>query len=436
MTVDYRALIEPLAIRFWGQPNRAQSTATVLRFGTNGSKSVDKIKAIWFDHEAGQGGGVVELVRREVPTDEPGKWIADEYPEYADRGNGADRGQGKLGDFVEAYDYRDEAGTVLFPVVRFDNPKDFRQRKPDPSKASGWDWHTKGVRQIPFKLPELMRAIAEKAKGPFFIVEGERDVNRLRQEGVIATCNSGGAGKWKGGLSAYFQDLDVVIVADADPQARDKNGTPLWHEDGRPKLPGQDHAHAVACSLQPYAARIRVLDLGKAWPECPSKGDISDWFNRGKTLEELFTLIAALPDWKPEDARRGATVGPLGAPAPAPGAAPGGPPSLSDDDVAEAFKGADFTFLPVSKLWRKWDETSWAESTATHAEAAIGAWLRKEVKPHVKKAKERKDIGSQSKLAAIERRLRSLRIADERTFDAHQFKLNTAAGTAKLKEDD
>lgn len=54
---------------------------------------------------------------------------------------------------VATYDYRDEAGNVLFQAVRFD-PKDFRQRRPKP--GGGREWSVKGVRVVPYRLHELL----------------------------------------------------------------------------------------------------------------------------------------------------------------------------------------------------------------------------------------------------------------------------------------
>jgi putative DNA primase/helicase len=53
----------------------------------------------------------------------------------------------------------------------------------------------------------------------------------------------------------------------------------------------------VASSLSGAASRVRVLDLAVAWPECPPKGDISDWLAVGHTVAELESLIAASPDF-------------------------------------------------------------------------------------------------------------------------------------------
>jgi len=55
--------IVELAIERWGQPNRRLSKRDDLRFGSNGSKSVRPADNTWFDHEANEGGGYVEMCR-------------------------------------------------------------------------------------------------------------------------------------------------------------------------------------------------------------------------------------------------------------------------------------------------------------------------------------------------------------------------------------
>src|SRR5262245_59885666 len=62
---------------------------------------------------------------------------------------------GGLGPIKATYDYVDESGKRLFQVLRFEpvgQAKQFRQRTgPDQDK-----WSIKGVRIVPFKLPELI----------------------------------------------------------------------------------------------------------------------------------------------------------------------------------------------------------------------------------------------------------------------------------------
>ena len=90
--------------------------------------------------------------------------------------------------FVEAeYEYRDNAGVVRYVVERR-MPKDFRQKRPN--GFGGWIYDLKGVTPLPYRLPELLAADPAE---PVIIVEGEKDVDRLRAAGFVATTSSGGA---------------------------------------------------------------------------------------------------------------------------------------------------------------------------------------------------------------------------------------------------
>ncbi len=72
--------IEPVARRLLGDPNRALSTKAELRYGRKGSLAVDLAKDTWFDHEAGEGGGVLDLICRENGGShrEARDWLRDE----------------------------------------------------------------------------------------------------------------------------------------------------------------------------------------------------------------------------------------------------------------------------------------------------------------------------------------------------------------------
>jgi putative DNA primase/helicase len=171
------------------------------------------------------------------------------------------------------YDYRDEHGALRYQVVR--RPvngasKKFLQRRPD--GAGGWIWNLEGVTPLPYRLPELLA----DPEGLVWVCEGEKDVDRLLAFGVVATCNSGGAGKWRVEISTCFAGRDVVIVPDNDE-------------------PGHRHAEDVAQKLAGIAARIRVLEL----LGLPKKGDVSDWLAAGGTCVSLHDLAVVAPDWQP-----------------------------------------------------------------------------------------------------------------------------------------
>jgi putative DNA primase/helicase len=167
------------------------------------------------------------------------------------------------------YPYRAENGELLFEVVRLE-PKGFRQRRLD--GGGGWTWSTTGVRQVPYRLPELLATSGRRV----FIVEGEKDADRIGKLGFVATTNAGGAGKWKPELSEALKNRHVIVLPDNDE-------------------PGRRHAELVGRSLRGVAASIRVLTL----PNLPPRGDVSDWLDAGGTRDELKRLAKATPEWTP-----------------------------------------------------------------------------------------------------------------------------------------
>jgi hypothetical protein len=99
------------------------------------------------------------------------------------------------------FDYRGPDGALLYQVEREDlagGGKKIRQRRPD--GKGGWVWNLAGVTPVPYRLRELLDALAHGRT--VVIAEGESKVDLLWSWNVPATCNSGGAGKWKGQHSA------------------------------------------------------------------------------------------------------------------------------------------------------------------------------------------------------------------------------------------
>ncbi len=168
----------------------------------------------------------------------------------------------KRGKIVATYDYHSVDGTLLSQAVRFE-PKGFSQRKPKP--GGGWLWKVDGVKRVPYRLPELAKA---DHAAPLFVVEGEKDVDRLRSIGLVATCNAAGAGKWTVEHSEYLRGRHVVILPDNDKT-------------------GREHAQSVAKSLAGIAASCKVVAL----PGLPDKGDVSDWLDNGGTIDELMRAV-------------------------------------------------------------------------------------------------------------------------------------------------
>jgi len=211
-------------------------------------------------------------------------------------------------------------------------PKGFRQRQPD--GHGGWLYHVQGVRRVLYRLPELLTAPPE---APVFVVEGEKDADRLARLGLVATTSSGGAGKWPPADDAAFHEplrgRPLIVVPDHDPA-------------------GERHGWAVVEAVLPWAASVRLLRL----PGLPPRGDVSDWLDTGDgagvTGDEgaaaaLLRLAAGLPGLSaadiPADFRRGAAADPAPTEpspvtgAPAAGASPRPAIKRAVDLMARAF---------------------------------------------------------------------------------------------------
>jgi hypothetical protein len=275
-SIDFQALMEPVARHFFGDPNIALSKqGKELRWGARGSLSVNCEKGTWFNHETNAGGGVLDMIRSETGRDHANciAWLQQQFVL-----NGASHGDPIKATIADRaanrrhLRYTDEFGALLYEVVRFE-PKDFRQRRPD--GLGGWIWNLDDTRRVLYRLPELIELRA--LDHPIFIVEGEKDVENLRALNIPATTNAGGAGKWRDEYSECFSGADVVVIPDNDDA-------------------GRNHAVQVAHSLTGIAARVRVLDLAVHWPGCPSKCDVSDLLDTGQTREQLDALIDRAPD--------------------------------------------------------------------------------------------------------------------------------------------
>lgn len=149
---------------------------------------------------------------------------------------------------IATYDYKDESGKLLYQMVRYE-PRNFRQRRPDGN--GDWIWNLDGVRRVLYRLPELLCSNKDEW---VFVVEGEKDVERLYDEGLVATTCPMGAGKWDDNYSEFLNDRKLVaIIPDNDDS-------------------GRRHAKEVAESLVRVGVKARILEL----PGLPDKGDVSD----------------------------------------------------------------------------------------------------------------------------------------------------------------
>lgn len=157
---------------------------------------------------------------------------------------------------VIAYDYNDESGNLLYQVVRY-QPKNFKRRRPD--GCGGWTWR-KGERQVLYRLPEVLKALI------VFVVEGERDVETLREYGFVATTNVGGAkAPWEEQYTEALRGREVILIPDNDEA-------------------GYERVKRIASALVGNVMRLVYLEVEGA-------KDVTEWFSRGHSELELISRL-------------------------------------------------------------------------------------------------------------------------------------------------
>ena len=169
------------------------------------------------------------------------------------------------------YTYRDVDGVPLYQVVRFRNPKDFRQRHFVGDGRMKWGL-PKSIKRVIYRLD---RIAFNDVTQPVWIVEGEKDVHRLEEAGLVATTNAMGAGKWQPAYADQLAGHVCYVVPDNDDV-------------------GREHARKVASSLMGKATKVKVVEL----PGLPDHGDVSDFLAGGRRLDELLALAGKAPEFR------------------------------------------------------------------------------------------------------------------------------------------
>ncbi len=165
---------------------------------------------------------------------------------------------------IDTYDYRDERGTLLYQILRYEwqeqgeRKKGFPQRRPN--GAGGWVWR-KHPRQVLYRLPEVIEAPI------VFVTEGEKDAEKLREHGFVATTNAGGAkAPWLDSFTEVLRGREVILIPDAD-------------------APGEERGRKIARALYGEVANVIYLELDDG---CK---DITDWFRAGHSELELIAHV-------------------------------------------------------------------------------------------------------------------------------------------------
>jgi hypothetical protein len=152
----------------------------------------------------------------------------------------------------ETYDYQNEAGEIVFHVVRFADGLDPKFMQGRPKAKGSIDWGLKGTKPVLYHLPEVMQA------QEVFLCEGEKDADNIRKLGLVGTTIPMGAISKEDQFHPQYAEAlrgkDVILCGDNDE-------------------PGRQHVQACARALYGTAKSIRILEF----PNLPHKGDVTDW---------------------------------------------------------------------------------------------------------------------------------------------------------------
>ncbi len=185
---------------------------------------------------------------------------------------------------IEAtYDYLDEDGKVLFQVVRFTVPagmdkggvQRFAQRRPVAEAFGGYKWDVKGVPRVLYNLPAIKVAADDEW---VYLVEGEKDADRLIEAGLLATTVPMGAKGVTKSQAAMLTGRRVCVIPDDDDA-------------------GHQHMHKSGKSLREVVAQVKVLELPD-YDDKPPKSDVSDYLDHGGSIRELAEILEASPEYK------------------------------------------------------------------------------------------------------------------------------------------
>ena len=260
-------------------------------------------------------------------------------------------------------------------------------------------WKLGSTRRVVYRLPEVLEAVA--AGDTVYIVEGEKDADRLRAEGVVATCNPHGAGKWHARYNDTFKGAHVVVIADLDD-------------------PGRAHAADIAHHLDGVATTVEI--------RMPYEGkDVSDHFQLGHTLDQFLPIDH-------DDKQAGVTPIEVD-----------GTDFFTDAHLADRFinETGDGRLCWTAGLgWMRWNSTRWV----ANPEEVVIEDARRWALDHFQAAVQRlapgadtwevdawKTVLSRGRTSSIVALARGIALRDAADFDQHPDLLNTPAGVVDLR---
>lgn len=347
--LDHNDLIAA-ARKLWGKETARHKTE--WRFGTHGSKSIKLDDLVWFDHEEGHGGGVVDLCEQagingnyHKPFSPAGTAKA-KAPLVASARTPKDNWQPNLEPPVRApinmlgcdklFTYRCAAGNPTHYVRRFEKP----ERKFLPltygtlNGAKGW--HLKApLPPLPlYRLEDLRELDPELV----LLVEGEKACDAANAK-IAAEGLSWLAMSWYGGAKRA-KDADVLPLAG--------RRVLIWPDADKPGLDARDIllamiAGAEALNVDGLADKFDAADL-------QSEDKIEEWVKA--RMKAPNPQPGSGQNTPPPPPPPGVSTGPAAAGLPPAGTASQPlPPDISIDDFYAYLPKHWYLYVPTQTLW-------------------------------------------------------------------------------------
>lgn len=162
--------------------------------------------------------------------------------------------------YVDEYIYYDESGNYLHHKFRFLRPNGEKTMRF--AQIQGNSYTPKAHRDCTgiYRLEKL------QDYQTVYVTEGEKDVKTLEKHGYDAVT-TGGSSTWKRLYSKFFKDKDIIIMRDNDEA-------------------GLKYANIICKDLKGIAKSLIVVN-----PSTRPKGDVTDFFEDGYTVDDLNALV-------------------------------------------------------------------------------------------------------------------------------------------------
>ncbi|MBD3272983.1 AAA family ATPase [Candidatus Dependentiae bacterium] len=176
------------------------------------------------------------------------------------------------------YTYKDEKGNPVYAKFREykNGEKTFCFVRRDKNKKP--IYNKKGCRNLLYNLPEVINGICNQET--IYLVEGEKDADNLLKHNLIATTTDN-TNIWEEEFTKFLKYAHVVILYDYDKT-------------------GFKRRNKLCKALYGKVKSLKLINLpGLKYKEKHGE-DISDWLEKGNSIQDLLDLTEKTPPYMPK----------------------------------------------------------------------------------------------------------------------------------------